>query len=1677
MSVINSTAAGPAWAGVLPHLARAEQAPRPRLVGSASSRAPQGSALRLNASASSALLPLDPNANNPISTDSATFEFWIRTTVSGQQAVLKAGDSDAVPLHPMIILQNDQIEVYWDQPGGAGLLSADSTPVTDGQWHHIAIVFDSGAVTFFKDGVATADSLTVSASISNQLWQMQLGSLWGGAAGFIGDMWDVRVWQTARSADDIADGRWAVLTGTEGGLLIASEFDQASGTAINLAGGYSGQILNATVISTDLPSPQCVLTLTGATDDRVKVDLAPNATSAAAGIECWLKMSTAGGVSGTAQALVTCQIGNGVASPGFYYAGGDQLGFRWGAGQSYVSTDTTTISDGQWHHVAVTFDSGWVQFYKDGTPTADAVQIPDNLAMTGECWIGSATLTEQGFNGSLCGVRIWTAARSASEISSYRWTALSGTEDGLGILVDLSTCNPSEPATMVPVNIVDSTTGTLGGAAAVLQAAQPQQPQPQQVWVYQTPGVTPVGPMLGSAGVLCTDNDGTTGATSPYLRMLDLQDGSVSWSTEVIAVSDIASPVIPAAVGMDQVNAYVGIQSSALGLNQAELHAFSLASGQPAWATPPLIPESTFQCRPTVAGGSVYAGVQLTLGTLQMVQLQWFSTADGHAIGAFTLDPSAETDYLTRPAISPDQTVAYLGLVTSDSASSVTAVPIGGSDPASSLWSVPTANAVTADPVATDTTLFVPTGGTVVALNATDGSQAWSHALSTPVVVGRPVVAGDTLFVGSTDGNLYALDTATGAEQWRLEAGSAIITDVVNENGILYFATQGDGESNPPAFFAVDSNSLGNDAVCYEIPQADTILFVQGGVTNGVVYFYGQLAVYAVNMSNVVHEFSVNSKLIVENYYIPTDTSQDPVGSDTSYRITLTLRDTLGMVRPQQPVKLWSAGTLYLVNQGTATVPIGPDTPLWLTTDGSGEITLAVSAFDDGTPSGNPNVACPPLYAWANFMAADEAVVIYPDHEQLTTLSTVQGPTPTDAVVATGPAPSYLDQATGYDGTPVILSQYQDSASLTAIASTIRNTVGTRNSGSVGATDLTAASPLNRHVSPRMVLPVALYAADASVPATRPYVPGSDTTFTVDLSSGLPVYTAGTYDPTPPPAVATGAPPVGGIFSDIKDFVSNVVKGAEKVAKLAWQFTENAVQTVIHTAENEYDLVIHTLEDAVTAVVGFLKSVVADIRKVIQWLSALFNWKNILANHAYIRNSISNPTDPANPGIVDRMLTWLGSEVNGGSDTSGILAQLSGKASSSMGTTATSASGQTVQNSQAGGNDPDAMYNYGGTNNSTQCHWMSQKVNENSSGITVGPTPTGLLTGGWDSGAVVAAHDRFMTAMLAALDASFSGLPDQVSQQAHQASNSFKDPKTFVSTGISEIIGFFEVLGDDFVTFAQQIAADYLAMANTILQQIISYLNTPISIPFVSDLYKAITHGDELTFLDLACLLGAIPGTILLGVLTGSPTIPTDDTTGAVATDPQAVLAGRILLGIVGCAFDSLATVADVIAYSVAINSPDNDDDWLDPLDLVADFIDWAVTMVVQFGWSAFAAQDWIYWGIQAAPLLWNLIGIIQEETWQEQAGRDTLFGVIMIVVSAVYAPIWPSGYLNAGKAKGLALTANIFQGLYSVSEILLILGGKEYELVEYVTMMVVTEIYSLLGFATNVVQLVEDGA
>ena len=312
-----------------------------------------------------------------VSTDAATFEAWIRTTSKASQTIVIGSNPPGAT--PRISVGGDQLSVYWGAEGAAPeWTSADTAPVTDGQWHHVAVVFDGGAITFYKDGVATADRLTVSEA-QQAAGTFQLAAGFGSVTGFTGELYDVRVWSVARSAQQIASWRWAPLSLSEPGLTVRTSFDPAKQQIINLVGGAAGSITAGTIITADLPSPSCALVFSGGAQDAVNLLAgAQFADSSAATFECWMKMSGAAGVAATAQPLMcVAQIGDQqpVVQPRFAYAGNDALSILWGQ-TTYQSADTRPVSDGAWHHVAVVFNQNFVTFYKDGVAAADVFQMP-----------------------------------------------------------------------------------------------------------------------------------------------------------------------------------------------------------------------------------------------------------------------------------------------------------------------------------------------------------------------------------------------------------------------------------------------------------------------------------------------------------------------------------------------------------------------------------------------------------------------------------------------------------------------------------------------------------------------------------------------------------------------------------------------------------------------------------------------------------------------------------------------------------------------------------------------------------------------------------------------------------------------------------------------------------------------------------------------------------------------------------------------------------------------------------------------------------------------------------------------------------------------------------------------------------------------------------------------------
>lgn len=86
------------------------------------------------------------------------------------------------------------------------------------------------------------------------------------------------------------------------------------------------------------------------------------------------------------------------------------------------------------------------------------------------------------------------------------------------------------------------------------------------------------------------------------------------------------------------------------------------------------------------------------------------------------------------------------------------------------LWRTPTTGWVWSGPALVDDVLyFGDLGGTLFALNASDGSNRWQAQPAPEVkrkIVGQPLVMGDAVYFVADDGSIYAVEAANGNPRW-----------------------------------------------------------------------------------------------------------------------------------------------------------------------------------------------------------------------------------------------------------------------------------------------------------------------------------------------------------------------------------------------------------------------------------------------------------------------------------------------------------------------------------------------------------------------------------------------------------------------------------------------------------------------------------------------------------------------------------------------------------------------------------------------------------------------------------------------------------------------------------------------------------------------------------------------
>jgi hypothetical protein len=176
-------------------------------------------------------------------TTTFTIEMWIKPNMTGGlQHILSKWGSTADAAYHMAITNESGLEGRLqfgtrDTEGGSNTFAYSSAPLESDVWQHVAVAFDNGEARLYVDG--QLDTVQAGMHVPQVTGQMvSLGRERSHNPNYYSGLIDeVRIWNVARTASEIAANMNVSLTGTEPGLVAYWQLDEGEGdTAFDATG-------------------------------------------------------------------------------------------------------------------------------------------------------------------------------------------------------------------------------------------------------------------------------------------------------------------------------------------------------------------------------------------------------------------------------------------------------------------------------------------------------------------------------------------------------------------------------------------------------------------------------------------------------------------------------------------------------------------------------------------------------------------------------------------------------------------------------------------------------------------------------------------------------------------------------------------------------------------------------------------------------------------------------------------------------------------------------------------------------------------------------------------------------------------------------------------------------------------------------------------------------------------------------------------------------------------------------------------------------------------------------------------------------------------------------------------------------------------------------------------------
>lgn len=297
---------------------------------------------------------------------------------------------------------------------------------------------------------------------------------------------------------------------------------------------------------------------------------------------------------------------------------------------------------------------------------------------------------------------------------------------------------------------------------------------------------------------------------------------------------------------------------------------------------------------------------------------------------------------------------------------------------------------------------------------------------------------------------------------------------------------------------------------------------------------------------------------------------------------------------------------------------------------------------------------------------------------------------------------------------------------------------------------------------------------------------------------------------------------------------------ADDVANFFVQIAGDVTHFFIQLGEDIYHFVMKCMSDVMHGIEFVLSKIGVFLEDLVKWIGFIFSWNDIVVTHKVMKNVLQQFSLKTINGIAELNQTLTNQFANLESE----IAQFTGLPS----TFTDSYSTLTTANPPVPGTQ------------SPQTHWGAYQVQANGSNSNAT----------YNSSPVTDDMTAILNQLMGLVKTGENDLTNTYQQLKAVCDNLPTQPLT---TLFKQILG---IIVDSVLEIAQDIVTTTLNLLQLLVEDLLNLLTTPIDIPVLSPLYKKYT-GDDLSVLDVACLVCAIPATIIYKLMKNAAPFDAND--------------------------------------------------------------------------------------------------------------------------------------------------------------------------------------------------------